>query len=61
LPEEIFPEGRGDREKDAYFAQPTLRRAISEYLERHPANWVTERLNEVYSKEDSKLDRSFSA
>jgi hypothetical protein len=33
--------------------------AISEYLKRHRAESVTERLNQVYSKHDSKLDPAF--
>jgi len=33
--------------------------ALSEFLERHHAAKITERLNEVYSKEPAKLDPAF--
>jgi len=56
LPDEIFQQAEATAKKLRISRSKLYASAISEYLDRHRADSVTERLNQVYSKHDSKLD-----
>ena len=56
LPDEIFRQAEATAKKLRVSRSKLYAVAISEYLDRHRAEWVTERLNQVYSQEDSRLD-----
>jgi len=56
LPDEIFRQAEAAAKQLRISRSKLYAKAISEYLERHSASSVTQRLNEVYSKHDSKLD-----
>jgi metal-responsive CopG/Arc/MetJ family transcriptional regulator len=56
LPDEIFRQAEATAKQLRMSRSRLYAAAISEYLERHRADSVTERLNEVYSKHESKLD-----
>ncbi len=56
LPDEIFRQAEATAKKLRVSRSKLYATALSEYLERHRDGSVTERLNRVYSKHDSKLD-----
>ncbi len=56
LPDEIFRQAEATAKKLRISRSKLYASAISEYLDRHRAESVTERLNQVYSEQDSKLD-----
>jgi metal-responsive CopG/Arc/MetJ family transcriptional regulator len=56
LPDEIFRQAEAAAKKLRVSRSKLYAAAISEYLDRHRAEWVTERLNQVYFQEDSGLD-----
>jgi metal-responsive CopG/Arc/MetJ family transcriptional regulator len=56
LPDEIFKQAEATAKKLRVSRSKLYATAISEFLERQRAGSVTERLNRVYSKHDSKLD-----
>jgi metal-responsive CopG/Arc/MetJ family transcriptional regulator len=56
LPDEIFRQAEAAAKKLRISRSKLYAAAIAEYLDRHRAEWVTERLNQVYSREDSKLE-----
>jgi hypothetical protein len=56
LPDEIFRQAEATAKKLRMSRSRLYATAISEYLDRHRADSVTERLNRLYSKHDSKLD-----
>ena len=56
LPDEIFRQAEATAKKLHISRSKLYATALSEFLERHHAEWVTERLNQVYSKHESKLD-----
>jgi metal-responsive CopG/Arc/MetJ family transcriptional regulator len=59
LPDDIFRQAEATAKMLRISRSKLYATALSEYLERHNAEWITERLNEVYSKHDSKLDPAF--
>ena len=59
LPDEIFRQAEATAKQLRISRSKLYANAISEYLKRHRADSVTERLNQVYSKHDSKLDPAF--
>jgi metal-responsive CopG/Arc/MetJ family transcriptional regulator len=56
LPDEIFRQAEAAAKKLRVSRSKLYATALSEYLERQRAESVTERLNQVYSKLESKLD-----
>ena len=56
IPDEIFRQAEATAKKWRISRSRLYAAAISEYLDRHSAASVTERLNQFYSKHDSKLD-----
>jgi metal-responsive CopG/Arc/MetJ family transcriptional regulator len=56
LPDELFRRAEASAKKLRISRSKLYATALSEYLERHRAESVTERLNQVYSKHESKLD-----
>jgi metal-responsive CopG/Arc/MetJ family transcriptional regulator len=56
LPNEIFRQAEAAAKKQRISRSKLYASAISEYLDRLRAESVTERLNQVYSKHDSRLD-----
>lgn len=56
VPDEIFRRAEAAAKKLRISRSKLYATAVSEYLERLRAESVTERLNQVYSKHDSKLD-----
>ena len=56
LPNEIFRHAEAAAKKLHVSRSELYAIALSEYLERHHGQSVTERLNRVYSKHGSKLD-----
>jgi metal-responsive CopG/Arc/MetJ family transcriptional regulator len=56
LPDEIFRQAEAVAKRMRVSRSQLYTTAISEYLDKHRADWITRRLNEVYSKHDSKLD-----
>ena len=59
LPDEIFQQAEATAKRLRISRSKLYATAISEYLKRHSAESVTERLNQVYSKHESKLDPAF--
>jgi metal-responsive CopG/Arc/MetJ family transcriptional regulator len=59
LPDEIFRQAEATAKKLRVSRSKLYATALSEYLERHRAESVTARLNQVYSKHESKLDPAF--
>jgi metal-responsive CopG/Arc/MetJ family transcriptional regulator len=56
LPDEIFRQAEARAKKLRISRSKLYATALSEYLERQRAESVTERLNQVYSEHESKLD-----
>ncbi len=56
LPDEIFREAEAAAKKLRISRSKLYATALSEFLDRKRSKSITERLNEVYSKHDSKLD-----
>ena len=56
LPDEIFQEAEATAKRLRISRSRLYAAAISEYLDRHRADSVTQRLNEFYSKHESKVD-----
>jgi predicted transcriptional regulator len=59
LPDEIFKQAEATAKKLRMSRSRLYANAISEYLKRHRDDSITERLNQVYSKHDSKPDPAF--
>jgi len=59
LPDEIFKQAEATAKKMRISRSRLYATALSVYLDRHRAHSVTERLNRVYSRHDSKLDPAF--
>ncbi len=59
LPDQIFHQAEATAKKLRISRSKLYATALSEYLERHRAESVTARLNQVYSKHESKLDPAF--
>lgn len=56
VPDDLFKQAEAAAKRLRMSRSKLYATAISEYLERHRTNSVTERLNQVYSKHDSRLD-----
>ena len=56
VPDEIFRQAEAAAKKLRISRSKLYATALSEYLDRKHSKSITERLNEVYSKHDSKLD-----
>jgi metal-responsive CopG/Arc/MetJ family transcriptional regulator len=56
LPDEVFRLAEAMAKKQRISRSKLYAAAIVEYLNRHRDQSITARLNEVYSKQDSKLD-----
>jgi metal-responsive CopG/Arc/MetJ family transcriptional regulator len=56
LPDEIFRQAEATAKKLRISRSKLYATALSEYLDRKRSTSITERLNEVYSKHDSRLD-----
>jgi hypothetical protein len=56
LPDEVFRQAESTAKQLRISRSKLYAMAIAEYLDRHQADSVTERLNQVYSKHDSKLE-----
>ena len=56
IPDEIFQQAEATAERLRISRSKLYATAISEYLKRHRAESVTERLNQFYSKHESKID-----
>jgi len=56
LPDELFRQAERTAKKLRISRSKLYVTALSEYLERYRDKSVTERLNKLYSKHDSKLD-----
>lgn len=56
LPDDLFEDAEQMAEALGISRSELFRTALQEYMERHRADRITERLNEIYSQEDSSLD-----
>ena len=56
IPEQIFRQAEVTAKKLRISRSRLYTTAISEYLDRHCADSITERLNQVYTTQESKLD-----
>jgi predicted transcriptional regulator len=61
LPDEVFRAGDALAKKLQLTRSELYVRALEEYLAKHKAQRVTERLDAVYAKEDSRLDPALTA
>ena len=61
LPDRLFKSGDALAKRLGVSRSELYARALGEYLAKNQADRVTERLNAVYSKEDSRLDAGFAA
>lgn len=60
LPEKVFREGDALAKKLRLSRSELYVRALEEYLAKHRAQKVTERLDALYSVESSRLDPAFT-
>jgi metal-responsive CopG/Arc/MetJ family transcriptional regulator len=56
VPDELFRQGEATAKKLRMSRSKLYATALAQYLERKRSKSITERLNEVYSKHDSKMD-----
>ncbi len=56
VPDELFRQAEAEAKKLRMSRSKLYATALSEFLERKRSESITERLNEVYSKHESKLD-----
>jgi metal-responsive CopG/Arc/MetJ family transcriptional regulator len=56
VPDELFRQGEAEAKKLRMSRSKLYATALAEFLDRKRSKSITERLNEVYSKHDSKLD-----
>jgi metal-responsive CopG/Arc/MetJ family transcriptional regulator len=56
VPDELFRQAEAEAKKLRISRSKLYATALSEFLDRKRSKSITERLNEVYSKQDSKLD-----
>jgi hypothetical protein len=56
VPDELFRQAEAEAKKLRISRSKLYSTALSEFLDRKRSKSITERLNEVYSKQDSKLD-----
>ena len=56
VPDDLFRQGEAAAKKLRMSRSKLYATALAEYLDRKRSRSITERLNEVYSKHDSKLD-----
>ena len=56
VPDELFRKAEAAAKKLRMSRSKLYATALSEFLDRKPSESITARLNEVYSKHDSKLD-----
>jgi metal-responsive CopG/Arc/MetJ family transcriptional regulator len=56
VPDELFRQAEAAAKKMRMSRSKLYATALAEYLDRKRSKTITERLNEVYSKHDSRLD-----
>lgn len=56
IPDDLFADAEQMAETLGMSRSELFRTALEEYMERHRADRITERLNEIYSQEDSSID-----
>jgi predicted transcriptional regulator len=61
LPDEVFREADTLARKLGMTRSGLFATAMADYLARHRSSRVTERLNEIYATEDSRLDDGLKA
>lgn len=61
LPDDLFRSGDSLAKRLGVSRSELYARALAEYLAKHRADQITQRLNAVYATEDSRLDPSIAA
>ena len=61
LPDDLFRSGDSLAKRLGVSRSELYARALAEYLAKHRADQITQRLNAVYATEDSRLDPSITA
>lgn len=61
LPDDLFRSGDSLAKRLGLSRSELYARALAEYIAKHRADQITQRLNAVYATEDSRLDPSFAA
>jgi metal-responsive CopG/Arc/MetJ family transcriptional regulator len=61
LPDDLFRSGDSLAKRLGVSRSELYARALAEYLAKHRADQITQRLNAVYAAEDSRLDPSLAA
>ncbi len=56
LPDELFNDAERMAQTLGMSRSELFRTALEEYMQRHGSERITERLNEIYSQEESSLD-----
>jgi metal-responsive CopG/Arc/MetJ family transcriptional regulator len=60
LPDDLYRSGDRLAKRLGVSRSELYARALAEFLAKHQADQVTQRLNAVYSREDSRLDPGFT-
>ena len=60
LPDKLFKQGESTARKLKVSRSQLYATALKEFLDRQKADAITEKLNEVYSREPSELDPAFA-
>ena len=58
LPDKLFKQAEKTAAKLGIPRSQLFAQALEEFIEHHRSDYVTEKLNEIYSKENSKIDSS---
>lgn len=60
IPDNLFSAADRYAKNHGYSRSRLFTEAVAQYLEQHPSDQVTQKLNEVYSSESAELDQALA-
>lgn len=60
IPDKLFQAADQYAKKHGFSRSNLYAKAVEQFLEQHPTDYITKQLNKVYSDKSSKLDQSLS-
>jgi metal-responsive CopG/Arc/MetJ family transcriptional regulator len=60
IPDKLFNAADRYAKNHGYSRSQLFAEAVAQYLEQHPSDQITQKLNEVYSSESADLDQTFA-
>jgi len=61
IPDKLFAAADNYAKNHGFSRSKLYTKAVAQFLEQYPADHITEKLNEVYTHQNSKLDKNLSS